>query len=174
MKIAFLGKMGSGKSTFAGLLVIKHGYIKLSFAAKVKSIAVDLFRMNPNKKDREILQGIGMKMREIRENVWVDYLLEKINSFSYGSNIVIDDCRFINEVQALKEKGFIIIGLIPNEQRRMDTLKRLYGDITEEQLNDSSESQVMEAMNEADYIFMEHAENSIEKNYNVLKEIIGE
>ena len=43
MKIAICGKMASGKTTLADWFVEHHDFQKISLAAKVKSIAADLF-----------------------------------------------------------------------------------------------------------------------------------
>ena len=46
MKIAIIGKICSGKTTTADILIgLNNDFQKLSFAGKVKSIAVDLFDM---------------------------------------------------------------------------------------------------------------------------------
>ena len=73
MKIAICGKMASGKTTLADWFVDNHDFLKISLAAKVKEIGVNLFGMK--QKDRRLLQQIGMKMREIKEDVWIDYLI---------------------------------------------------------------------------------------------------
>ena len=72
MKIAIAGRMASGKTTLANHLV-DMGYQKVSLAGKVKEIARDLFQME--EQDRPLLQQIGMKMREIRPSVWIDYII---------------------------------------------------------------------------------------------------
>ena len=67
LKIAVCGKMASGKTTLANMMVAEKdkGEV-LSLAKKVKDIGRELFFMED--KDRPLLQKIGMKMREIKED----------------------------------------------------------------------------------------------------------
>ena len=81
MKIAVCGKMASGKTTFANMLINQKGEgTVLSLAKKVKDIGTELFFMEG--KDRPLLQKIGMKMREIKEDVWLDYLIQSADDTS--------------------------------------------------------------------------------------------
>lgn len=119
MRIAFSGKAGSGKTTMANYLVEHFGFVRYSFADAVKEIATEIFGMED--KDRGLLQAIGTKMREIDVDVWVQYTMNKIEAEDHP-NVVIDDCRFLNEAERLKDYGFTIIGLtgrgwdLPSEQ----------------------------------------------------------
>ena len=77
MKIAIAGQMASGKSTLANkmqeeLISLDYRVERHSLATKVKEIGSNLFGMV--EKDRKLLQQIGMKMREIRPDVWIDYM----------------------------------------------------------------------------------------------------
>ena len=138
MKIAVCGKMASGKTTLADWFVEHHDFQKISLAAKVKSIAADLFGMVH--KDRRLLQQIGMKMREIREDVWIDYLINH-----EGDNLIVDDVRFINEAEKLKAAGWTIVRININDQLQKERLKITYPDDWEVHWNsrqDASEAQV--------------------------------
>jgi|TARA_R110000803_G_scaffold190141_3_gene252651 dephospho-CoA kinase len=122
MKIAIAGQMASGKTTLAESLV-KIGYEKVSLAGKVKEIAGDLFHME--EKDRPLLQQIGMKMREIRPSVWIDYI---IHLGEEHDNLVIDDVRFANEAKVLKQAGWTIIRLDIGEDLQKERLQNTYED----------------------------------------------
>lgn len=138
MKIAICGKMASGKTTLADWFVEHHGFQKISLAAKVKSIAADLFAMVG--KDRRLLQQIGMKMREIREDVWIDYLINH-----EGENLIVDDVRFINEAEKLKTAGWTLIRINIDDDLQKERLQFTYPDDWEVHWNsrgDSSEAQV--------------------------------
>lgn len=138
MKIAVCGKMASGKTTLADWFVEHHDFQKISLAAKVKSIAADLFGMVH--KDRRLLQQIGMKMREIREDVWIDYLINH-----EGNNLIVDDVRFINEAEKLKAAGWTIVRINIDDELQKERLKITYPDDWEVHWNsrqDSSEAQV--------------------------------
>ncbi len=122
VKLAIFGKMCSGKTTIANNLIeINNQFVKLSFADKVKDIAKELFNMED--KDRKLLQMIGTKMREIDEDVWAKYIIEKANSFEY---VIIDDLRFINEFKALKKNDFKIIKLKISEELQKKRLQSEY------------------------------------------------
>ena len=114
IRIAFSGKMQVGKTTSAEYLVRKYGFIKLAFADKLKEIARDLFpeQFETGEKPRKLLQDLGIKMREIDEDVWVKYVLRKIESLPKETNIAIDDLRFLNEYEAVKNAGFFVIRIV--------------------------------------------------------------
>lgn len=82
IKIAFIGKMCSGKSTACQYLQTLNPDFKiLSFAGKIKDIARELFDMKT--KDRKLLQQIGSHMREIDYDVFVKYLIRQSKKYSY-------------------------------------------------------------------------------------------
>ena len=114
VRIAFSGKMQVGKTTSADYLVQKYGFVKLSFAGKLKEIAKDLWpeQFECGQKPRKLLQDLGMKMREIDQDVWVKYLVRIVRSLPKDSNIVVDDLRFMNEYTALKNEGFFIVRIL--------------------------------------------------------------
>jgi len=137
MKVAICGRMASGKTTLANWFV-DQGYQKVSLAAKVKDIARDLFKMK--NKDRRLLQKIGMKMREIRPDVWIEYLIG-----TDGNLLVVDDVRFVNEARSFKAAGWVLIRLNIDEDLQKKRLQRTYPDDWETHWNnrsDSSETEV--------------------------------
>jgi len=160
--IAFSGKMCSGKTTLASYLTGKYGYIKVSFAGGVYKVAREVFDMQG--KDRELLQKVGMTMRSIRSDVWIHMLKKKILEIKmtgFGSgiytadsnepidwipfkpiNFTCDDCRFVNEVQALQSWGWLVIRLDCPEQQRMDRIQKLYPDTPLEALHHISETEL--------------------------------
>ena len=79
IKIAFIGKMCSGKSFICQYLrSLQPEFEILSFASKIKDIAIELYGMEY--KDRELLQKIGSKMREIDEDVFSKYLKKSLKN----------------------------------------------------------------------------------------------
>ena len=125
MKVAICGKMASGKTTLANRLCNEENYTKLSLAGMVKEVAYTVFNMNPDNKDRKLLQQIGMKMREIRPMVWIDYIIEESNGYEY---VVVDDVRFINEVKQFKEKGWKLVKLEITDEIQKSRLQNTYDD----------------------------------------------
>ena len=141
MKIAICGKMASGKTTLADWFAEHHDFLKISLAAKVKGVAKDLFGMTH--KDRRLLQQIGMKMREIKEDVWIDYLINL--QVDEGENLIVDDVRFINEAEKLKTAGWTLIRINIDDDLQKQRLKDTYPKDWEVHWNsrtDSSEAQV--------------------------------
>jgi hypothetical protein len=145
--IVFIGHMGSGKTYTLGRVaeLLKNKYDidlnKCSVASGLKQIAVSYFGMK--EKDRRLLQQIGTKMREIDENVWIKALVLKIqneNLIPFG----VDDVRFLNEIERLKEKfSLFVVKLQPTEEQRLEIYQQLYGRYpTEEELNDSTEIEI--------------------------------
>ncbi|MFH1592765.1 MAG: AAA family ATPase [Candidatus Woesearchaeota archaeon] len=116
MIIGLTGTFGSGKTTIADHLKSKNfQYITIS----------DLVREETKKQnlpiEREILQNIGNKMRELHGNdYWAKRVLEKINT---NENWIVDGIRNPGEIEELKKiKGFLLIAFnAPIEKR----LKRM-------------------------------------------------
>ncbi len=123
MNIALIGKAGSGKDTLADYLVTRYGYTRLAFADKVKEIARDLFGMES--KDRALLQAIGVKMREVRPTVWLDYIFRKAET---GGPYVITDCRFKNEYDACKKRRWTAVRVITRDGVRFTRLQQRDGE----------------------------------------------
>ena len=108
MIIGISGKLQSGKDTVADYLVKKYGFVRVAFADKLKEIARDLFFWDGQKDDygRKLLQDIGMKMREVKNDVWVNYILQKVNDKRLVTkNWVITDVRFKNEADLVHLSG---------------------------------------------------------------------
>lgn len=126
MKIAISGPMCSGKSTLANLICsLDNNYEIYSFGKKIKELAKDLFDMN-NTKDRSLLINIANKMKDIDPDVWIKYVLKECSD---KDNCIIDDLRFENELEYLKNDPsgpwqFIVLQVPKSE--RIKRLKELY------------------------------------------------
>ena len=157
MKIAISGKMGSGKTALAHVLEDQYEFHKFSFADKLKQIVMDLWDIpwenvfGKNKKEsRKLMQDFGKKMREIDENVWINYILREVSARDtltkeygvksiFGDNIVIDDVRYKNEYTALKNAGFIMVRMDANSDIRKQRLGEGFsetGHLSETDLDD--------------------------------------
>lgn len=121
--IGISGKLGSGKDTMADLLVAEYGYEKHCFADKVKEIAAIIcgiprdqaftreVKSQPMLRGKhtfgEVLQFIGTGMREwICPDVW---LMSVLDEWDGRSRWVIPDVRYINEVEAIRNLGGVIV-----------------------------------------------------------------
>lgn len=123
MIIGIAGKFCSGKSSICELLKKHYGNkaVIVNFADKVKDIAKDLFNMT--EKDRTLLQLLGMKMREIRDLVWVDYALD---GYLDEDIVIVGDVRFINEVAAINARGGKVYYIDRDRNLRLADYFKLY------------------------------------------------
>ena len=135
--------MCSGKSTLANKIIKyykKKGIVivKRSFSELVYKIARDVFKMK--QKNRKLLQQIGTKMREIDKNVFVNYIINDLSE-----NVIIDDCRYINEFDALYKAKFILIKINLPKKIQEKRLIKTYPDtwkIHMNNINHSSETTI--------------------------------
>lgn len=129
MRVAICGAICSGKTSLADTLVEKYGFKRFSFASSVKEYAKDLFNMKG--KNRQLLQDLAEKLKEIDQDVWVNRLDREINKIittDTETNIVIDDLRFPNELEYLKRNGFFIIRINIEKIDQLRRLRNVYPD----------------------------------------------
>lgn len=128
--IGISGYARAGKDTLGHVLVERHGYIRASFADKLKELALlidprlsdDLYYNPITVKDhveavgwekaketpevRRLLQAIGTGVRDIiGANTWVELAMRDIPD---GSKVVFTDARFPSEAEAIKASGGVI------------------------------------------------------------------
>jgi dephospho-CoA kinase len=124
----------------------------MQISGKMREIAKEL-ELKPT---RDFLQGIGKFLREFDDDVWIRYLVKKIQNINNDSNlIVVDDIRRRNEITYLKSLGFVIIRVDSSSfkrKARIEARKKL--SIPEEEwekwANHLTEVQVPEL--EVDYV----------------------
>lgn len=108
LRIAFGGKMGSGKDTAASYLSQRyHGSIR-SFAAPLYDILHYAQQVCGFKeeKDRKFLQFVGTEWARSHDpDIWIKIALNEPTP----GNIFISDVRFENELKALKEDGWTCV-----------------------------------------------------------------
>lgn len=116
-KIGIIGEMRSGKDTVAKIIkeLTKHENKTINFAFS-EGIHVVLNMLMPEVyeegKPRKELQEVGQFMRQIKPDVWIDYLF---NTLGYewankrGYNMILTDVRQPNEVARLREQGYTIL-----------------------------------------------------------------
>ena len=122
--IALTGNMMSGKSTVAKYLVEQHDFVLVKFAEPLKwmlqSIGLGMEEIEGNKKElpmtllsentpRFAMQTLGQEWgRDIMgENFWVNIWKDRVKHLLAQGyyDIVTDDCRYLNEQQAVAEMG---------------------------------------------------------------------
>lgn len=136
---AFIGKAGAGKTTASDMLVGYFHYTPFSFATPLKTIAGQLWGEKA-RKDRDKLQRLGVAVREIEQDTWVNLLLKDRENLVPDGPVVVDDCRFENEFTALGAAGFVFIRIEAPREQRIDRL-RANGKLTDEaQLDHVSET----------------------------------
>lgn len=127
--IALLGKAGAGKDTVAALLRerFRLGYQRVALADPLKDIASILWGPDA-RTDRAKLQGLGVAVRDIDSDTWVDLMLRHIDRLERESvrpqRFVVTDCRFPNEFRTLKEAGFLMVRVHADRGTRIDRLRR--------------------------------------------------
>jgi len=130
MKIIGLsGKMQSGKTTVAEYLEDKGIGVIHGFSNGIKDAVVSLFRCNfmpycldrqsvkesvhkCGKTHREILQAVGLEMRNLWPDIWAEHW--KHYMLTSREPIIVPDVRFPNEVKAIQDMGGIVIRLTRN------------------------------------------------------------
>lgn len=135
--IGITGFIGSGKDTAADYLVNFHGYRRESFAGSLKDAVSAVFGWDrdmlegrtkesrewrerpdqwwanrleiPHLTPRWVLQNWGTEVcrRGFHDDIWIASLENKIRSSK--DSIVISDCRFPNEIKAIKAQGGKVI-----------------------------------------------------------------
>ena len=91
-------------------------------------------------KNRGLLQEMGTDVfRAFDHEVWIAYLVEHVRMRGTAYNYVVDDVRFVNEVEGLHDAGwFTVYCHVPEATR----LARLPGGMTEEQQSHPSEAEL--------------------------------
>ena len=136
MIIGICGFIGSGKDTAADYLVNFHGFRRESFASSLKDAVASVFgwdrtmlegrttqsrewreqrdewwseRLGRDVTPRWVLQYWGTEVIRdgFHDDMWIASLENKIRTSK--DNIVITDCRFPNEIKAIKSVGGKII-----------------------------------------------------------------
>jgi len=129
MIIGICGFIGSGKDTIADFLVSHHGYRRESFASTLKDAVASVFgwdrimlegttkasRVWREQEDEWWSERLGIKVtprlvlqlwgtdvcrKAYHDDIWIASLENKLRKIE--DDIVISDCRFPNEIQAIK------------------------------------------------------------------------
>ena len=118
MVIGLTGLMNSGKSTVADYLVTHRDFVRLKFSQGLKEMIRALglsddeiegvLKEMPSEKlngrtPRYAMQTLGTEWGRayMGQDFWVNLLVQKAHRMEFGTNIVIDDCRFLNEAVAI-------------------------------------------------------------------------
>jgi hypothetical protein len=143
MILGVTGLIGSGKDTVADYLCTFHGFKRVSFAASLKDAVSAVFgwdrellegstkssrewreqkdtwwseRLNMEITPRRVLQYWGTEVlrNNFHKDIWVASVENKLRQSK--DNIVITDCRFVNEVNAIKNAGGTTMRVVRGKQ----------------------------------------------------------
>lgn len=140
MIIGICGLIGSGKDTIADYLQNIHQFRRESFAHTLKDAVACIFGWDrelvegrtresrewreqvdpwwaerlgmPNLTPRYVLQiwGTEVARKSFHDNIWIASLENKLRKTT--DDIVISDCRFSNEIDAIRNAGGIVIRVV--------------------------------------------------------------
>lgn len=139
MIVALSGYAQSGKDTFANFLVKDHGFERMAFADPLREMLYALnptvlHKTGPSVLDfewttvqlivdrfgweyakahsdvRGLLQRLGTEAgrKVLGDTIWVDTLVSKLR-VADSRRIVITDCRFLNEAEAVRDMGGLVV-----------------------------------------------------------------
>lgn len=141
MIIAFTGKKRSGKTTSADyVLDLLPSAVRINFKAAIikemyrdypellhelsvqyKMGVEELFEKKPPLM-RALMKDVGKSRRDKYEYHWVDqWLPEAKKAQKEGFIVIVDDCRHLNEAEAVRECGGIVIRIVRRGQKNDDT-----------------------------------------------------
>lgn len=125
--VAFSGLAGCGKTTAAAHLRWRFGYDPYSFADPLREmlgalgVSEQQTREEKNlpvphlggKTPRELLQSLGTEWGRdlVATNIWLNVAEHRVNElYRLGARyVVIDDCRFENEAQWVRDQGGLVV-----------------------------------------------------------------
>ncbi|WP_371800884.1 hypothetical protein OHA38_20400 [Streptomyces sp. NBC_01732] len=146
--IALIGRARSGKDTLAARLVNAFAYTRVAFADPLKEMALEIdpvvayepsgYGPLPTRlsdvvrrigweraKDefpevRRTLQRTGQSVRDRDSDFWVNVAMDKVAvADTWNLPVVVTDCRYINEAEALKARGFKTVRVIRPQRPAM-------------------------------------------------------
>lgn len=142
MIVGLSGLKGSGKSTIAKYLCEHHNFVEFSFAAPIKRGIMEMLDLSEHQvlvdkevpdafwgvTPRKLMQVIGTELMRTHlpslvpemKNVWIRLMEKKIQACSVGQNIVISDCRFLDEAAFIRNHQGILLRVHRAHQRASD------------------------------------------------------
>jgi dephospho-CoA kinase len=116
-QIALTGKTGSGKSTVARYLEMKHGFVVCNTGARCRELAREFFGCE----EKYYLNKITDCFRALEPGVWLKVGLQKVSLTT--DKIVIDSIRFQEDYRVARERSFSIWRIECRSDIRIDRLR---------------------------------------------------
>ena len=152
--VALVGTAGAGKDSIADVLTQQFDFERLAFADPLKKACKEVFGLTDaqlhdrNEKEkvdpfwhrspREMFQQVGTLMKQVDEDVWVSSLLRHADALvSQKKDVIITDCRYKNEAQALRNKYNAIIVRVIRTDNTAGTTHSEHTSETEQQTLDA-------------------------------------
>jgi hypothetical protein len=135
--VAFIGKMKSGKSTATQYLCDKYGYVEYYFAKPLKLGVQQLFTLSDSQlhhveEKNNVDPRWGVSPRYLFQQIGTDLFRNQLHKYlpqiqscwirnffrwwndnkTNGHPIVVSDCRFQNEVDAVRSVGFQTLRIV--------------------------------------------------------------
>lgn len=170
LRLAIAGNIASGKSTLANNIVVwgernNMDIRRIGFGDAVKYAAQCFFNKDQTiHKDRPLLLGIGTKMREIDPDVWINIVIRTVEDNPH-THWIVDDLRFHNEFEALRNAGFMLVKLDVPEHVRFGRIVSKYSNEDAEHhiradLHESEQEVAKERMNHEFDAVVQHNHNT--------------
>jgi dephospho-CoA kinase len=173
-KIAVVGRIRSGKNTFADYITENYGHTQMAFSEGIKEVITRYFpEAIISGKPRKHYQLIGQSFRELNPDIWIETLdskLDRLLSFNNHLPVIITDLRQANEYQYLKLQGFTVVKVQASEETRIKRIAEAGDVFSREQLNHSTELQA-EA---CPYDYLVNNDGTLEELYEQAEFIINE
>ncbi|MEU0981131.1 hypothetical protein ABZ488_18085 [Streptomyces griseus] len=135
--VALMGRAGSGKDTIGARLVSRFVFARVAFADPLRDLALSVDPIVANEPTgygplpirlsdvvrregwdqakarpevRRTLQRLGQSVRDQDERYWLRAALAKVDvADRWNLPVVVTDCRYENEAEALTARGFLLV-----------------------------------------------------------------
>jgi len=125
IRLAFVGRKAAGKTFAAHYLYKNHNFKTVKLKDSVKKLIRWFYQYRPHEQitwERQL--EFYDALYALDKDIHVNYLLRRTSQRS-TRDIVVDDVRYVNEVNKLKDAGFVIVRIsMPDGKRaRMAGIK---------------------------------------------------
>lgn len=124
-RLALVGKAKVGRSAVAKYLEAQHGFKKMDLQDGVNRTLRTLYGWTSYTRVPWVTRlRVYDALYKIDPNIWITFLLWKIERTKM-QDIVVDDVRYLNELEILKNLGFKVVRITSPEIRRQHLTSNL-------------------------------------------------